>query len=73
LDAQFSTALAGGSAKYVSVINTLCDRQGCITRDEKGDPIQHDYGHFTRSGARLVARMAFSSNTLASLASFPEK
>jgi hypothetical protein len=73
LDAQFATSLAGGAAKYVSVINALCDGQGCITRDEKGDPIQSDYGHFTRSGARMLARMPISSNALASLASYPEK
>jgi peptidoglycan/LPS O-acetylase OafA/YrhL len=73
LDAQFATALAGGPAKYVSVINALCDGRGCVTRDEKGDPIQSDYGHFTRAGARLLARLPISSNAFASLASFSEK
>ena len=73
LDAKFATALAGGPAKYVSVIGALCDGQGCVTRDEKGDPIQSDYGHFTRSGARLLARTLFSSSAFASLASLPER
>ena len=73
LDAKFATALAGGPAKYASVISALCDGQGCVTRDENGDPIQHDYGHFTRSGAHLLARTLSSSSAFASLATFPEK
>jgi peptidoglycan/LPS O-acetylase OafA/YrhL len=73
LDAEFAKALAGGPARYASVITALCDGQSCATRDDKGDPIQGDYGHFTRSGARLVARTLFASDEFASLATYPER
>jgi peptidoglycan/LPS O-acetylase OafA/YrhL len=73
LDAEFAKALAGGPARYASVIRALCDGESCMTRDDKGDPIQGDYGHFTRSGARLVARTLFPSNHFASLATYPER
>jgi peptidoglycan/LPS O-acetylase OafA/YrhL len=68
LDARFAKALAGGPAQYVSVIGALCDSQGCITRDDDGIPIQHDYGHFTRAGVRLLIRKLVAGNALPSMA-----
>jgi peptidoglycan/LPS O-acetylase OafA/YrhL len=67
LDDAFAKTLAGAAAEYVSVVRALCDARGCITRDENGIPVQHDYGHFTRSGVHLLVRKLFAGDALKSV------
>ncbi|MDB5648729.1 MAG: hypothetical protein JWL62_249 [Hyphomicrobiales bacterium] len=63
LDKAFAKGLAGEPATYVSIIDALCDARDCTTLDENGDPLQFDYGHFTASGARLLARRLVAAKT----------
>ena len=40
---------------YVSLINLLCDKQGCTQYAAEHVPLQSDYGHLTKAGSILAA------------------
>jgi peptidoglycan/LPS O-acetylase OafA/YrhL len=49
--------------KYVSLVNLLCDSNGCLTRvgpDLQTDLIVWDYGHLTAAGAAFVVDRALA-------------
>lgn len=56
IDRAFARALDGEPVTYVSILSALCPHDTCVTRDDAGDPLQFDYGHFTAEGARLLVR-----------------
>jgi peptidoglycan/LPS O-acetylase OafA/YrhL len=57
-DQSFARAVEASGARYVSFYRALCDSSdNCMTRDEKGDPIQFDGGHLTRMGSIAVAKV----------------
>jgi SGNH domain (fused to AT3 domains) len=52
LDRAFSRAVTAAGARYVSIYDAMCDSaDACMTRDVRGDPIQFDLGHLTKSGS----------------------
>jgi len=56
LDARYARLAARHGALYFSPYQALCGQGGdCRTLDDKGLPVQFDYGHLTRSGSGLVA------------------
>lgn len=55
LEKEVKSALEGLPVTYVSPLQALCDADGnCQTVTDGNVPIQYDYGHLTREGARLV-------------------
>ncbi len=58
VDRNLKRLLDGSEATYVSLIDLMCNRQGCLTR-VSSDPtsfVTWDYGHFTTQGAKYVAQ-----------------
>jgi hypothetical protein len=65
LDAAMAQAMAAEGVEYVSMIKAMCDeRRDCVTLDDRGEPVQYDYGHFTGPGAELVVRKLRDSGAL---------
>ena len=56
LDQQMRSAVKGLPVSYISPIQALCTADDCTTLDDRGNPIQWDYGHLTQGGSRLLAR-----------------
>ncbi len=55
LEEEVKSALEGLPVTYVSPLQALCDADSnCQTVTDGNVPIQYDYGHLTREGARLV-------------------
>jgi hypothetical protein len=57
-DEQLRQFAADNHIEYFSLINELCNDDGCLTAasDEPADLITWDYGHLTTNGSKLVAR-----------------
>ena len=55
-DNLMKSGLTGPRVKYISVLNLLCDIDGCSTITPTGVPIAFDYGHFTHSGASYIIK-----------------
>ena len=55
IEEKIKSSLEGLPVTYVSPLQALCDTDGtCQTVTEDNVPIQYDYGHLTREGARLL-------------------
>ncbi len=55
LEEKVKAALEGLPVTYLSPLQALCNSDGdCQTVTDGNVPIQYDYGHLTREGARLV-------------------
>jgi peptidoglycan/LPS O-acetylase OafA/YrhL len=58
LDQQLQQLAQEKGISYISLINILCNKDGCITKagDEPEDLIGYDDGHFSRKGGAFVAK-----------------
>lgn len=56
LDAQMAQLAAQKGVPYISLINTLCDRNSCLTLDDQNKPMVFDREHVTERGSMLVAQ-----------------
>jgi peptidoglycan/LPS O-acetylase OafA/YrhL len=58
LDLQLSQLAQEKGISYISLLNILCDKSGCLTRvgDEPEDLIGYDDGHLSRKGGEYVAK-----------------
>lgn len=56
LDRQFEHIAREHGAIFFSLYRALCKGQYCQTVDDRGLPLQYDYGHLTRRGSLLVAQ-----------------
>ncbi len=54
VDRSLAETLEGSGARYVSVIDMLCDGDRCRLIAPDGTPMQFDYGHLTVEGALEV-------------------
>ncbi|MTD28353.1 acyltransferase family protein [Erwinia sorbitola] len=57
-DAQMSAAMAQQGTRYISVYSIVCPGNICKGLASDGHPTSNDYGHFTLSGAKDVAKQA---------------
>jgi peptidoglycan/LPS O-acetylase OafA/YrhL len=65
LDAEMSTmAEAQWRVRYVSFFKSLCRQASCVEYAGEGVPLQFDYGHLTKDGSVLLARMLRQSEEL---------
>ncbi len=55
IDAQLRAIAEKNGARYVSLIDNLCQGRRCRTLAKPGAPMQFDYGHFTPEGSATVA------------------
>jgi len=55
LDHQLRMRAVAAGVPYVSLFETLCPQQKCVTRLPNGVPTQFDEGHFTYAGSAAVA------------------
>lgn len=58
LDQQLNQLAQEKGISYISLLNILCNQDGCITKagDEPEDLIGYDDGHFSRKGGAFVAK-----------------
>jgi len=58
LDQQMKAMPWGEGVTYVSLLDLLCDREGCLTYvpETADDLVAYDYGHLTTAGAIYVVR-----------------
>jgi peptidoglycan/LPS O-acetylase OafA/YrhL len=58
LDQQLNKLAKEKGISYISLLNILCNKDGCITKagDEPEDLIGYDDGHFSRKGGAFVAK-----------------
>lgn len=58
LDQQLNKLAQEKGISYISLLNILCNKDGCITKagDEPEDLIGYDDGHFSRRGGAFVAK-----------------
>jgi peptidoglycan/LPS O-acetylase OafA/YrhL len=58
LDRQLQQLAQEKKISYISLLNILCNKDGCITKagDEPEDLIGYDDGHFSRKGGAFVAK-----------------
>lgn len=58
-DRLMRTLVPSGAAIYVSLIDMMCNSEGCMTQTNQGASglITADYGHLTAAGADYVARL----------------
>jgi peptidoglycan/LPS O-acetylase OafA/YrhL len=58
LDQQLNKLAQEKGISYISLLNILCNKDGCITKagDEPEDLIGYDDGHFSRKGGAFVAK-----------------
>ena len=65
LDDQLAAvALKHGAARYISLVDALCDPTGCVEYVSPGVPLQFDAAHFTNAGSLLVAERLRASHQL---------
>jgi len=57
-DEQMRTAMAEQGTPYISVYSIVCPGNICRGLASDGHPTSNDYGHFTLSGAKDVAKQA---------------
>lgn len=55
LDPRMRAVAIAEGATYVSLVQTLCPEQRCVTMASADEPLQFDYGHLTVGGSKLVA------------------
>jgi SGNH domain (fused to AT3 domains) len=56
VDRNMRNLVASLGIEYFSVIDALCNREGCLTRPPGSDVLMTwDHGHFTNDAARFVA------------------
>lgn len=58
IDLRIQQAAAEEQVGYISVYNIMCPNDFCHALASNGQPSAFDYGHFTLSGAKDVARQA---------------
>lgn len=58
VDKQLETLLSHDSVRYVSMMQFLCNKDGCLTQvpARTGDLLTWDYGHLTTEGAVFVSQ-----------------
>jgi SGNH domain (fused to AT3 domains) len=58
LDKQLNQLTLEKGISYISLLNILCNQDGCLTKvgDEPEDLIGYDDGHFSRKGGEFVAK-----------------
>lgn len=56
LDQQMSQMASQKGVTYISLINTLCEKDKCLTLDDQEHPLISDREHFTARGSHLVAQ-----------------
>jgi SGNH domain (fused to AT3 domains) len=58
LDEQLNKLAQEKRVSYISLLNILCNQDGCLTKigDEPEDLIGYDDGHFSRKGGEFVAK-----------------
>jgi peptidoglycan/LPS O-acetylase OafA/YrhL len=56
MDAAFRAIAKAHGADYWSPYATLCPAGRCRITDDRGDPVQYDYGHLTAAGSAIVAQ-----------------
>ncbi|MES2992870.1 MAG: acyltransferase family protein [Pseudomonadota bacterium] len=52
----------GGEVRFVSLIDALCNPQGCLAMTDSSEALRllvRDYGHLTPAGSETVARLLF--------------
>jgi peptidoglycan/LPS O-acetylase OafA/YrhL len=63
-DARLRAAYpAGGDVRFVSLIDALCNPQGCLAMTDSAESLRllvRDYGHLTPAGSETVARLVFA-------------
>jgi peptidoglycan/LPS O-acetylase OafA/YrhL len=65
LDSEMSTvAQTKWHVRYISFFKSLCRRASCIEYAAEGVPLQFDYGHLTKDGSVLLARMLRQTDEL---------
>lgn len=57
-DAQMNAAMLAQGTRYISVYSIVCPGNVCRGIASDGHPLSNDYGHFTLSGAKDVAKQA---------------
>ena len=57
-DAQMNAAMLAQGTRYISVYSIVCPDNVCRGIASDGHPLSNDYGHFTLSGAKDVAKQA---------------
>lgn len=53
----------GGVVRFVSLIDALCNPQGCLAMTDSDEPLKllvRDYGHLTPAGSETVARLVLA-------------
>jgi peptidoglycan/LPS O-acetylase OafA/YrhL len=60
LDLEYQTKIPAFGASYISLYQWLCPKDQCQTLTSEQIPVQWDTSHFTKAGAQLVVKPAFS-------------
>ena len=56
IDRLIKNYVTANGIKYVSVLDTLCDKKGCRSITDDGTPINFDNGHLTHEGAVYILK-----------------
>lgn len=66
VDAEMRQMLRGQPVKYVSLLDFLCDPDGCLTHVPGHDSrlLTWDYGHLTTDGSALVSRQLAAAKVI---------
>ena len=59
-DAEMGAAMRAQGMRYISVYAIVCPNNVCQGVASDGHPLSNDYGHFTLSGAKDVAKQAMA-------------
>lgn len=59
-DSAMKQAMVDAQTRYISVYSIICPGDICRGLASDGHPISNDYGHFTLSGAKDVAKQAMT-------------
>ncbi len=54
IDEFIKSSFTMKGVKYISILDILCNKNGCITTTPEDIPIAFDYGHFTHEGAYYI-------------------
>jgi peptidoglycan/LPS O-acetylase OafA/YrhL len=59
IDDALSAVSAAANARFISVFDTLCNQDGCLTHTprSKAELLTWDYGHLTMAGAKFLAAL----------------
>lgn len=57
IDKLYKESLSTTSAKYISILNTICpSKETCLTVTKADIPVQSDYGHLTHFGGIFILK-----------------